>query len=1017
MDSFRASAYEMVCRIANKKNISVGNLFLPYLDALSIYIIHNSNLHIIFQENLCETLFGKSAKKFLDDTLKNVLPHVVLACDNEKLSFISKIVERDISEMILYNIDYILAHLYLQENINHDAFSFCVKHASVRYKGVNEASLVHSTTVRIVTLISLEFGNQDIVKKRQAIKALDLIRSKIVGSESVSKNIQIEEFNPDRAEYLAKYALGILSQITSYLTDEIITAGDKAKMVDCVRELILQMGEQASSVSLQIMAVLQTTLNIEFLRDEALRALDSFVRTLKLQNIKPILNQLTVLLMKYYNDCHKSQQTLVISILEYLIVDNVNAFSSVFNQICSLPNLPELKQINDFLSSIKGISFSQRMSALLRNVKNENVSVSYQSLKELQHVLRENQLVLNELILRDDPDPIIETIVKCLLETCKNYSERFDIQSACVQCLGIIGATDPARLKSIDSKFKKATMFLDDSSTEKDIIIFVCHLLEKYLVPAFLNASFTHAQNLSAFSIRELLQICGFTKEIAEHESTSNQNGVSIQNSTDFLVKKWSRFPKRIKEAILPLIESKYSINALKYSITRPIYSRCDNFRDWVQEWTSYLIQENTDKKRALQMLNDVFAVFLQLIKKIDLNISTFLLPHLVLITIICGTKTERNELLEDFLDVLNDNSSDTKSQEKRRLSTQMIFEFVDHLTKWLLAMRQSRLLKSKRSTGVPKPEKSCLTVEKFLSSLPQETMANAALRCNDFTRALKHFELHLRDCEEQDQKKRVNQPTKQNNNEAMQVLYGKLQKIYANIDEPDGMKGIAKKLISPTVEQLILEYKANGNIISANSCFESSLQQTPNDLQLHVEYISFLKDFSQLDNLLNHVSGALSFHPEWENSLTPYGIDASWKLCKWDVLDDFLDKPHTPTFESDFGSLLSTLHHDNKEKFDMNLSNIRRELTTKVTEALLESYGRAHEHIVKLHLLEEVEMVFDILQKNDDEFIGEKSISEKLSNLLTCWESRLKITIPAFRTRELILNLRSILLQEVLYV
>jgi serine/threonine-protein kinase ATR len=79
-----------------------------------------------------------------------------------------------------------------------------------------------------------------------------------------------------------------------------------------------------------------------------------------------------------------------------------------------------------------------------------------------------------------------------------------------------------------------------------------------------------------------------------------------------------------------------------------------------------------------------------------------------------------------------------------------------------------------------------------------------------------------------------------------------------------------------------------------------------------------------------------------------------------------------------------------------------------------MESYRRAYDVIAKLHILQEIENAFKVMSKySKTDPNAENNLKNSLHVLLKQWDARLKITTPAFRVREPILNLRRIVLQK----
>jgi serine/threonine-protein kinase ATR len=107
-------------------------------------------------------------------------------------------------------------------------------------------------------------------------------------------------------------------------------------------------------------------------------------------------------------------------------------------------------------------------------------------------------------------------------------------------------------------------------------------------------------------------------------------------------------------------------------------------------------------------------------------------------------------------------------------------------------------------------------------------------VQCRSFSRALFHWEQHIRQTIERAAPKREAAD--------MEDQFKHLQQIYAQIDELDGVEGISTKLQILDPEQQVLEHKRAGRWTAAQSWYELSLAETPNDQSLQLELLSCLK-------------------------------------------------------------------------------------------------------------------------------------------------------------------------------
>lgn len=160
----------------------------------------------------------------------------------------------------------------------------------------------------------------------------------------------------------------------------------------------------------------------------------------------------------------------------------------------------------------------------------------------------------------------------------------------------------------------------------------------------------------------------------------------------------------------------------------------------------------------------------------------------------------------------------------------------MDHLNKWVRLVRQelnSKKVEGKRarSLHLTSAEEQLVRVDSIMSSIDQNLMARAALRCKAYARALMSFErqiLMLQGSHAPD---------------TLPDHYERLHEIYAQLDEPDGMEGITTLILSPSLEHQIRQHESTGRWTSAQSCWEVRLQSAPNELNSHLGLLRCLRN------------------------------------------------------------------------------------------------------------------------------------------------------------------------------
>lgn len=382
--------------------------------------------------------------------------------------------------------------------------------------------------------------------------------------------------------------------------------------------------------------------------------------------------------------------------------------------------------------------------------------------------------------------------------------------------------------------------FTDDAESQD----FAVHLIKDVLVGAFRSTSDTQYQTSLAYTIQELMRFCNFTTSLVMPGSAG---AVSLKARS-----RWSALPKYVIETITPFLASRYTLNAKPMPpVEYPIYPSFSTYREWISAWTSSLLDQVSGPQART-----IFSVFAAVIRNRDVGVAHHLLPHLVLNVLISGKPDDVERIRGELLSVLEDqvDPSAKSTADKRDLSAQVcissprqlhtysklfkqtVFSLMDHLNKWVRSIRQQLNArkpagKRARSLQATSLEEQLVRVDSMVSSIDQNLMAKAALRCKAYARALMSFE----------QQVVMLRSTAGRN--ALSDHYERLHEMYAQLDEPDGMEGIATLILTPSLEHQIRQNESTGRWTAAQSCWEVQLQRTPDELRSHLGLLRCLKN------------------------------------------------------------------------------------------------------------------------------------------------------------------------------
>lgn len=262
--------------------------------------------------------------------------------------------------------------------------------------------------------------------------------------------------------------------------------------------------------------------------------------------------------------------------------------------------------------------------------------------------------------------------------------------------------------------------------------------------------------------------------------------------------------------------------------------------------------------------------------------------------------------------------------------------------------------------------------IERVISSIPADVIAQRSLECGSYARALFHWERHV-----QEQKRQADKDAKVHD-----ALYQRLHSIYSHIDEPDGLDGIAAHLNILTPEQQAFQHRRAGRWPAAQSWYEIELEQKPSDPDLQVQLLGCLKESGQFEQILRYAEANSGQHGLFNatnrTTILPFVTEACWTTGKMDHLDDLLTNCPEESF-NDFNTgvarVLVAMKQKDKRMAGTTINKLRDTVTKSLTSAAASSLKACHDVMLKLHVLYEM----DILSSVSQETGKRKTVSDVL--------------------------------------
>lgn len=157
------------------------------------------------------------------------------------------------------------------------------------------------------------------------------------------------------------------------------------------------------------------------------------------------------------------------------------------------------------------------------------------------------------------------------------------------------------------------------------------------------------------------------------------------------------------------------------------------------------------------------------------------------------------------------------------------------------IADSKNEALRTGRGSSQIDQEASLLQIQKIdsvLNIIPAEVISRRAVECRSYARALFHWEQYIR------QQKYKYRKTEWKN--GLENLYERLQDIYTQIDEPDGIEGISAHLQVLNIDQQILEHRKAGRWTAVQGWYELLLSEQPDNLDVQLNLLTSLKESCQ---------------------------------------------------------------------------------------------------------------------------------------------------------------------------
>ncbi|KAG5942731.1 hypothetical protein E4U59_000920 [Claviceps monticola] len=920
-----AFAFNELLNLAEARNTTPRRLFEPFWKSLA-YMATKDMIQRPQRSRAMAELLQISVNELLLLIQTHALPWLVLDKQQDVIQRIAEArQDKDPSNLIMDapNLASTLSLLLVQDTDNIEEFTKSrLDLVSPHFASVSLLETFQTEPV-VTTLELLKAAvNADETKQALVRRALLFVAKTIL---STSKETRGRKGNPI-GRFLQPHILGLMPRLTDVINDSV-------SLQTSVMEKRISIG------ALEEMIKDSKTTAQESLRSASLSCWAAMLANFEEEDMEALLEPTFFIVSRYWNVLTPTSCDVVKQMLLSLLAKHGAVVETHISKLPSLAGCKGLEGVEKKLAAMRpSLAMEEALEIFAERVAHDNSGVVHQALTELVPYLRQNQSALYTSAVSQRPDSAITTLLRALLDcVCRYNGLQMDVARLCVQSMGLIGCLDSNQIETIREQRSIVVLNNFEDRDGDEMTDFALFLLQEVLVPSFLSATDTKLQGFLSYAMQTLLKRC------AIGEACATKNSEMLTGSK--IYRKWIAIPENVRAVLQPFLSSRYVVAPMQpVNVEYPIFRPNKPYGNWLRSFVLDML-ENGQNSSGLML----FEPLKRVIRVKDLSMAEFLLPYLVL-HIWLGSKSsegDKDKIINELLGVLEyepvGGASSHMEREEMKRFCHVVFRCVDYAMRWIQAKRavEKQSVESKQSIA---------RVQSLLDRIPAELISQRATDCNEYARALFHLEHHAQKLEQQNQ-----EPEDRNR------LLERLQNIYANIDEPDGLEGISSQLQALDINQQILSHKKAGRWSAAQTWYEMQLAESPGRTDVRVDLLHCLKQAGQHDMLFNHVEG-LQPDASTDSRVIPFAVEAAWTTNRWDSLAKFLVRYQGDIFQDfniSLASLFNSLHRrSSPDTFEKIVRGIQDKIASSMTASVTVSLHAAHDLLLKCHLLTDLEAI-----------------------------------------------------------
>ncbi|KAJ9155587.1 Protein kinase rad3 [Pleurostoma richardsiae] len=968
-----AVAFNEILNLARFRRTTPRRLLEPFWRSLAFSavkdVVSRPQTTIAIAELLQITL-----NEFLLLIQTHALPWLVLTKKREVVQKIAEARgEKEPWQTCLDNANFgsILALLMIQDVPDVENFAIgLLRHISSHFDGTSLIEYLRADPVP--TALELLKASGEAIESRKPLvrNALTMMATMLLsGTKEGRKKSGII------GRFFQQHALGLTTRLTEVINDTITAHPPIQEQKRCLRameEMIVLCKEYIRIARPQISACLVSALSYDELRPAAFACWAAMLTHMEDEDVE-ILIETTFFIIDHYWDSfdERSRQTCKDMIL-HLLKKNQEVLENTIHKLPSLGHIDDLAELEEQLNALRQPLDNREAFALFaERLQHENSGVVQLALSELSSYLRKNQGYLQASAISEQPDSVVATLSRALMDCASKYNGvQVDISRLCAECVGFVGCLDSNRLETVrEHREFVVVQNFDDAEETTDFVAFI---LQEVLVKSFLSAPDTIIQGFLSYAMQELLDRCDFKAAYA----MQGREGERIY-------RKWLAIPESVREVLTPFMTSRYRLVALPPIKTEyPIFRLGKSYGNWLRSLAIDLLDKGQNPFAMI-----IFEPLRRVIKVKDLSVAEFLLPYLVVHVIIGqeSSQEDKDKVLNELLNILKQDlptEATYMQREDMKLFCEAVFRVLDYASRWL---QRKKALPHRNKTD----EVQIKRIQQVLDAIPGELISLRAIDCKQFARAALHLEPYINRKNDEGCKDPV---------EAKRALDA-LEHIYTQIDEPDGLEGVYANLTFLDINQQILSHQKAGRWTAAQTWYEVRLAEDPDNIDVQLDLLTCLKESGQYDVLLNYVEG-IKTTPFSVNKVVPFAVEASWATGRWRTLEKYLSSCNPGTVSEVFnlgvGSALLCLQQGRERDFFNKIQDLREKVASSMTWSATDSLQACHDAMLKCHVLTDLEIIASRQKDSDNQ-----------QETLTLLERRLEVLGAYVSDKQYVLGIR----------